>query len=69
MQASEELEEIKNVVESNWKKLAQQYGLNRVRLKIRLRCLTWGINLKKWIYKEIEQIQSMKPQLQNKNPI
>ena len=28
-QALEELKEIKNVVESNWRKLAQQYGLSR----------------------------------------
>lgn len=28
-QALEELKEIKNVVETNWKKLAQQYGLSR----------------------------------------
>ena len=28
-QALEELQEIKNVVESNWRKLAQQYGLSR----------------------------------------
>lgn len=28
-QASEELKEIKNVVESNWRKLARQYGLSR----------------------------------------
>lgn len=28
-QALEELKEIKNVVENNWRKLAQQYGLSR----------------------------------------
>lgn len=28
-QALEELKKIKNVVESNWRKLAQQYGLSR----------------------------------------
>lgn len=28
-QASEELKEIKSVVESNWRRLAQQYGLSR----------------------------------------
>lgn len=28
-QALEELKEIKNVVETNWRKLAQQYGLSR----------------------------------------
>lgn len=28
-QALEELKEIKNVVESNWRRFAQQYGLNR----------------------------------------
>lgn len=28
-QALEELKEIKNVVESNWRKLAEQYGLSR----------------------------------------
>lgn len=29
VQALEELEEIKNVVENNWRKIAQQYGLSR----------------------------------------
>ena len=28
-QALEELQEIKNVVESNWRRLARQYGLSR----------------------------------------
>lgn len=28
-QALEELKEIKNVVESNWRRLAEQYGLSR----------------------------------------
>ena len=28
-QALEELKEIKNVVESNWRRLAQNYGLSR----------------------------------------